>query len=167
MGLLIHINRRVKSRPKVQLPVEALLLQYQDPAASSFVIVRIREPNFQIGSSAQIITLENVTTALEKTKLCFNEILIHLQNFTIIYIKLGYPRMEMKKQAELVPSILNAMDGKPVSHQDRYIIFSFMYQSDAAKDEHLILSNNTKIINFQLATCHYASTGTNSNSYGC
>lgn len=41
MGLLIHINRRVKSRPKVQLPVEALLLQYQDPAASSFVIVRL------------------------------------------------------------------------------------------------------------------------------
>lgn len=29
MGLLIHINKRLKSRPKVQLPVEALLLQYQ------------------------------------------------------------------------------------------------------------------------------------------
>lgn len=39
MELLIHINRRVKTRPQVQLPVEALLLQYQDPAASSFVIV--------------------------------------------------------------------------------------------------------------------------------
>lgn len=39
MELLIHINKRVKSRPLVQLPVEALLLQYQDPAASSFVIV--------------------------------------------------------------------------------------------------------------------------------
>lgn len=40
MQLLIHINKRIKSRPQVQLPVEALLLQYQDPAASSFVIVR-------------------------------------------------------------------------------------------------------------------------------
>lgn len=40
MELLIHINKRIKSRPQVQLPVEALLLQYQDPAASSFVIVR-------------------------------------------------------------------------------------------------------------------------------
>lgn len=39
MELLIHINKRIKSRPQVQLPVEALLLQYQDPAASSFVIV--------------------------------------------------------------------------------------------------------------------------------
>jgi proteasome component ECM29 len=39
MELLIHINKRIKSRPLVQLPVEALLLQYQDPAASSFVTV--------------------------------------------------------------------------------------------------------------------------------
>lgn len=39
MELLIHINKRIKSRPQVQLPVETLLLQYQDPAASSFVIV--------------------------------------------------------------------------------------------------------------------------------
>ncbi|KAG7212048.1 hypothetical protein KM043_012404 [Ampulex compressa] len=81
MELLVHINRRLKSRPQVQLPVEALLLQYQDPAASSFVI-----------------------------------------NFTIIYIKLGYPRMEIEKQAELVPSVLNAIEGKPLSHQDSLLL---------------------------------------------
>ncbi|XP_043596940.1 proteasome adapter and scaffold protein ECM29 isoform X1 [Bombus pyrosoma] len=81
MELLIHINKRIKSRPQVQLPVETLLLQYQDPAASSFVI-----------------------------------------NFTIIYIKLGYPRMEMQKQAELIPSVLNAIEGKPLSHQDSLLL---------------------------------------------
>ncbi|XP_011343237.1 proteasome adapter and scaffold protein ECM29 isoform X2 [Ooceraea biroi] len=81
MELLVHINKRIKSRPQVQLPVEALLLQYQDPSASSFVI-----------------------------------------NFTIIYIKLGYPRMEMSKQAELVPSVLNAIEGKPLSHQDSLLL---------------------------------------------
>ncbi|KZC10743.1 Proteasome-associated protein ECM29 like protein, partial [Dufourea novaeangliae] len=81
MELLIHINKRIKSRPQVQLPVEALLLQYQDPAASSFVI-----------------------------------------NFTIIYIKLGYPRMEMHRQANLVPSVLNAIEGKPLSHQDSLML---------------------------------------------
>ncbi|KAH0956005.1 hypothetical protein HN011_009526 [Eciton burchellii] len=81
MELLVHINKRIKSRPQVQLPVEALLLQYQDPSASSFVI-----------------------------------------NFTIIYIKLGYPRMEMSKQAELVPSVLNAIEGKPLSHQDSLML---------------------------------------------
>lgn len=39
MELLVHVNKRIKTRPSVQLPIEALLLQYQDPAASSFVIV--------------------------------------------------------------------------------------------------------------------------------
>lgn len=39
MELLVHINKRIKTRPTVQLPVEALLLQYQDPTASSFVTV--------------------------------------------------------------------------------------------------------------------------------
>lgn len=39
MELLIHINKRIKSRSQVQLPVKALLIQYQDPEASSFVIV--------------------------------------------------------------------------------------------------------------------------------
>ena len=46
MELLIHINKRLKSRPKVQLPVEALLLQYQDPSASSFVTVSKKVNSF-------------------------------------------------------------------------------------------------------------------------
>ncbi|XP_063216942.1 proteasome adapter and scaffold protein ECM29 isoform X2 [Bacillus rossius redtenbacheri] len=81
MELLIHINKRVKSRPQVQLPVDALLLQYQDPAASSFVT-----------------------------------------NFTIIYIKMGFPRLPVTKQAELVPCLLNALEGKPQSHQDSLLL---------------------------------------------
>lgn len=40
MELLVHLNKRIKSRPKIQLPVETLLVQYQDPAAASFVTVR-------------------------------------------------------------------------------------------------------------------------------
>uniref|UniRef100_A0A665TL13 Ecm29 proteasome adaptor and scaffold n=1 Tax=Echeneis naucrates TaxID=173247 RepID=A0A665TL13_ECHNA len=39
MELLVHLNKRIKSRPKIQLPVETLLVQYQDPAAASFVTV--------------------------------------------------------------------------------------------------------------------------------
>lgn len=41
MELLVHINKRIKTRPLVQLPIEALLLQYQDPTASSFVTVSV------------------------------------------------------------------------------------------------------------------------------
>lgn len=99
MELLVHINKRIKTRPSVQLPVDALLLQYQDPAASSFVIVR----------SQQIPTS------------CINEKYI-LQNFTIIYIKLGFPRLPIEKQVELAPSLLNSLNSKPQSHQDSLLL---------------------------------------------
>uniref|UniRef100_A0A8C5BXJ0 Ecm29 proteasome adaptor and scaffold n=1 Tax=Gadus morhua TaxID=8049 RepID=A0A8C5BXJ0_GADMO len=79
MELLVHLNKRIKSRPRIQLPVETLLVQYQDPAAASFVT-----------------------------------------NFTIIYIKMGYPRLEVDKQCELAPTLLTAMEGKPQPQQDRY-----------------------------------------------
>ncbi|KAF7270517.1 hypothetical protein GWI33_016522 [Rhynchophorus ferrugineus] len=81
MELLIHVNRRIKTRPLVQLPIEALLTQYQDPEATSFVT-----------------------------------------NFTIIYIKSGFPRLEIEKQAELVPMVLNALQNKPVTHMDSLLL---------------------------------------------
>lgn len=39
MELLVHVNTRLKRRPAVQLPVEALIKQYCDPAATSFLVV--------------------------------------------------------------------------------------------------------------------------------
>ena len=42
-----------------------------------------------------------------------------LQNFTIIYIKMGYPRLEVGNQCELAPTLLTAMEGKPEPQQDR------------------------------------------------
>ncbi|NXD27831.1 ECM29 protein, partial [Spelaeornis formosus] len=77
MELLVHLNKRIKSRPKIQLPVETLLVQFQDPSAVSFVT-----------------------------------------NFTIIYIKMGYPRLPVEKQCELAPTLLTAMEGKPQPQQD-------------------------------------------------
>ncbi|XP_056020008.1 proteasome adapter and scaffold protein ECM29-like [Ostrea edulis] len=77
MELLVHVNKRLKSRPKVLLPVEQLIQQYRDPEATS------------------IIT-----------------------NFSIIYIRMGYPRLAPDKQAELVPLLLKCVKGKPKSQQD-------------------------------------------------
>ena len=37
----MHINKRLKSRSKVQLPVEPLLVQYQDPSSITFVTVSV------------------------------------------------------------------------------------------------------------------------------
>ncbi|XP_047434577.1 proteasome adapter and scaffold protein ECM29 [Mugil cephalus] len=99
MELLVHLNKRIKSRPKIQLPVETLLVQYQDPAAASFVT-----------------------------------------NFTIIYIKMGYPRLEVGKQCELAPTLLTAMEGKPQPQQDSLMhlliptLYHMKYPSDPSKN---------------------------------
>ena len=77
MELLVHVNKRVKNNADVQLPMEALLEQYRDPSASSFVI-----------------------------------------NFTIIYIKMGFPRLPLEAKVQLIPTVLMSLDGKPSSHQD-------------------------------------------------
>lgn len=39
MELLVHINKRLKSRPQVALPMEHLIAQYNDPANPSMVTV--------------------------------------------------------------------------------------------------------------------------------
>ena len=39
MELLVHVNKRLKSRGKIQLPVGALLSLFQDAGATPFVTV--------------------------------------------------------------------------------------------------------------------------------
>ncbi|XP_059513619.1 proteasome adapter and scaffold protein ECM29 isoform X7 [Myotis daubentonii] len=98
MELLVHLNKRIKSRPKIQLPIETLLVQYQDPAAVSFVT-----------------------------------------NFTIIYVKMGYPRLPVEKQCELAPTLLTAMEGKPQPQQDSLMhlliptLFHMKYPVESSK----------------------------------
>lgn len=41
-----------------------------------------------------------------------------ITNFTILFIKLGYPRVEPEKQAELIPLLINCLQGRSTSHQD-------------------------------------------------
>nr|XP_054765332.1 proteasome adapter and scaffold protein ECM29-like [Lytechinus pictus] len=77
LELLVHVNKRLKSRPQVQIPVESLLLQYQDPSSITFVT-----------------------------------------NFTILYLKMGFPRLEISKQAELAHSLIKCLEGKPPLQQD-------------------------------------------------
>ncbi|KAJ8000530.1 hypothetical protein DPEC_G00181070 [Dallia pectoralis] len=102
MELLVHLNKRIKSRPLIQLPVETLLVQYQDPAAASFVT-----------------------------------------NFTIIYIKMGYPRLEVDRQCELAPTLLTAMEGKPQPQQDSlmHLLIPTLFHMKYPKES----SNTTKM----------------------
>ena len=92
MELLVHINKRIKNNLSIQLPVESLLLQYQDPMATSFVI-----------------------------------------NFTVIYLKMGFPRLPIEKQAELVPSVLASIEAKPTSHQDSLLLMIMPVLGEVAK----------------------------------
>ncbi|KAK3091483.1 hypothetical protein FSP39_020174, partial [Pinctada imbricata] len=85
MELLVHINKRLKSRPKVLLPVESLIQQYRDPEATSIITVI-------------------------------------LWNFSIIYIRMGYPRLDGVKQAELLPLMLSCLEGKPKAQQDSLLL---------------------------------------------
>jgi proteasome component ECM29 len=45
-----------------------------------------------------------------------------LINFAIIYITIGFPRLELQKQIELVPSILNCIESKPEPHQNKLLL---------------------------------------------
>ena len=97
MELLVHINKRIKNNLSIQLPVESLLLQYQDPMATSFVI-----------------------------------------NFTVIYLKMGFPRLPIEKQAELVPSVLASIEAKPTSHQDSLLLMIMPVLGEVAKQVSIV-----------------------------
>lgn len=45
-----------------------------------------------------------------------------LINFAIIYITIGFPRLELSKQLELVPSILKCIESKPEPHQNKLLM---------------------------------------------
>ena len=45
-----------------------------------------------------------------------------MTNFTIIYIKMGYPRLSLERQAQLVPSVLACLEGKPSSQQESLLL---------------------------------------------
>lgn len=45
-----------------------------------------------------------------------------LINFAIIYITLGFPRLDIEKQTELVAVILSCLEGKPEVHQNKLLM---------------------------------------------
>jgi proteasome component ECM29 len=45
-----------------------------------------------------------------------------LINFAIIYITIGFPRLDLEKQIELVPTILRCIESKPEPHQNKLLL---------------------------------------------
>lgn len=79
MEILVHVNKRVKSRPNVQLPLNDLIYQFNQSA---------------------LMNLSFVT------------------NFSLIYIKLGVPRLDTTKKGEIIESLLACLEGKSNAHQE-------------------------------------------------
>lgn len=77
MEVLTHINKRLKARPLIQVPVQPILDLYSQTVSS------------------------------------------YAMNFSIIYITMGFPRMTLEAQTELVPQLLSSLPGKPEVHEDK------------------------------------------------
>lgn len=77
MEVLTHINKRLKARPLILVPVQPILDLYVQTDSS------------------------------------------YAMNFSIIYITMGFPRMTVEAQTELVPLLLSSLPGKPEMHQDK------------------------------------------------
>ncbi|ERE83530.1 putative proteasome-associated protein ECM29 like protein [Cricetulus griseus] len=64
---------------------------------------------------------------------------VRKKNFTIIYVKMGYPRLPVEKQCELAPTLLTAMEGKPQPQQDSLMhlliptLFHMKYPAESSK----------------------------------
>ena len=43
-------------------------------------------------------------------------------NFTIIYIKMGFPRLPLERKVEHIPKLLRCLEDKPASHQESILV---------------------------------------------
>ena len=71
MEIFVHINKRIKSRPNVLLPLDELLNMFNDPAYAN---------------------------------------LSFFANFSLIYIKLSFPRLANKDKASMVERLLSSLE---------------------------------------------------------
>jgi len=77
LELLTHVNKRLKSRPLVQLPLDVLLTHFRDPAALPQDV-----------------------------------------NFSLVYIRLGFPRLPGSEQGKLLPTLIGALQGKTAQQRE-------------------------------------------------
>lgn len=96
------------------------------------VLLKIVSPSEEVRKKVMEI-LTHVNKRLKsrpEVKLDLVPILKHYQessnsfliNFAIIYITLGFPRLDLAAQTVLVPVILNCLEGKPEIHQNKLLM---------------------------------------------
>ena len=76
------------------------------------------------------------------------------QNFAIIYIKMGFPRLELARQAELLPQLFTSINGKPVQHQDSLLFIALPalahanLSTEQLKQPYLILQEKIELAKY-------------------
>lgn len=96
------------------------------------VLLKIVSPSEEVRKKVMEI-LTHVNKRLKsrpEVKLDLVPILKHYQdssnsfliNFAIIYITLGFPRLDLEKQTALVSVIMNCLEGKPEIHQNKLLM---------------------------------------------
>ena len=96
------------------------------------VLLKIVSPSEEVRKKVMEI-LTHVNKRLKsrpEVKLDLVPILKHYQessnsfliNFAIIYITIGFPRLDIQKQTDLVTVILNCLEGKPEVHQNKLLL---------------------------------------------
>ncbi|CAG5117500.1 unnamed protein product, partial [Candidula unifasciata] len=93
------------------------------------LLLKLNSPNESVRSKV-LNLLAHIKTRLKsrnQIKLPLEALLAQFQdpkatpfvtNFTILFIKLGFPRLEPEKQAQMLPLLINCLEGRSVSHQD-------------------------------------------------
>ncbi|XP_059151870.1 proteasome adapter and scaffold protein ECM29-like [Physella acuta] len=91
-----------------------LKLNSSDEAVRSKVLKLLAHIKTRLKSRSQVkLPLDALLTQFQDPKAT-----PFITNFTILFIKLGYPRVEPEKQADLIPLLINCLDGRSTNHQD-------------------------------------------------
>ena len=91
------MNKRVKTRPEIQVPVRSLL--------EIFTTFSQCSPFASVSRSAR--------SPRDVSKTYWN-----LQNFSIMYIKMGFMRLKSDDQVDLIPLLFQSLPNRSTSHQE-------------------------------------------------
>ncbi|XP_075243918.1 proteasome adapter and scaffold protein ECM29-like [Convolutriloba macropyga] len=141
MEILVHVNKRVKSRVNVQMPVRQLLTEFGSQSASVFFkqAVLSREG----GTDARFIHVS--PQSIRCPQVDFDDLVYlslcreALQNFAIVYIKMGFSRLSYPEKVGLMPALFTCLHNQSVAH--RWTLMTLFISVYAEKH----FSPNTKI----------------------
>lgn len=119
------MNKRVKTRPEIQVPVRSLLEIFTTSSQCS--------PFASVSHSARSPPYVSRTY-------------LNLQNFSIMYIKMGFMRLKADSQVELIPLLFQSLPNRSTPHQE-LLMGLIVY---ALQNVKIIPNSNENIVKYGL-----------------